>query len=197
MNYNIRQAKANESRELAVLINHAGKSDRCQGLDLYAWSLLTEKGEDPYDVGAREISSLDSYYSYKNIRVIEVDGKIAALSMSFMVMAKTPEEMKEVPELSKVFKELTNTIDGCYYLDSLATHPDYRGMGLGSVILEDTINLAREGGFDAIYLLAFEENIPAISLYAKNDFYPARDLPVPDHPEMPYGGKVVLFKKEI
>lgn len=197
MNFIIRQAKANESRELAELINHAGKSDKCRGLDLYAWSMSAKAGEDPYDIGAREILSVESYYSYKNMRVVEADGKIAALSMSFTVKAKTAEEMEEVPELFKVFKELTNTIDGCYYLDSLAAHPDFRGMGFGRVILEDTINLARQGGFDAVYLLAFEKNIPAISLYAKNDFYPIRDLPAPDHPEMPYDGKVVLYKKEL
>ncbi len=197
MDYIIRKANKEEARELAQLVNYAGKSDRNRGLDLYGWSLSAEEGDDLYDVGAREIAEGDGTYSYKNIRVLETQGKIAALAMSFRVKKKTPEEMNDVPELFKIFKELTNTIDGCYYLDSLAASPDFRGMGFGRLMLEDTIDLARQGGFDAIHLIAFDENIPAVRLYEKSGFYPIKDLPTPDHPEMPFGGKAVLFRKDL
>ena len=197
MKYKVRDACKEEAKELAELVNHAGKSTTVQGLDLYGWSLSAKDGEDPYDVGARDIMAETGNYSYKNMRVIEASGRIAAVAMSFEAYEKTKEEMKEIPEIFRVFKDLTNTIPGCYYLDSLAASPDFRGMGFGRTMLEDTINIARERGYDALYLLVFDENTPALTLYEKSGFYSVRQLPVPDHAEMPFSGNIVLVKKDL
>lgn len=195
MDYIIRNARKEEARELAMLVNHAGKSPGVQGLDLYGWSLDAKEGEVAYDVGARNITAESGTYSYKNMRVIEVQGKIAALAMSFEAFEKTEAEMEDVPEVFRIFKHLTNTIPGCYYLDSLAASPEFRGMGLGRKMLEDTINVGKNRGYDALYLLVFDENKLALSLYEKIGFSPVRELLVPDHSEMPFGGNIVLMKK--
>lgn len=197
MEYNLRNARKDEARELAQLLNHAGKSPTVQGLDVYGWSLSANDGEDPYDVGSREIEAETGSYSHNNMRIIEAQGKIAAMAMSFEVVEKTETELAEIPELFRVFKHLTNTIPGCYYLDSLAASPDFRGMGFGRMMLEDTINIAKDRGYEALYLLVFDENKPALSLYEKSGFQLVRQLPALDHPEMPYGGNVLLVKKEL
>ncbi len=197
MKYIIRNAKKEEARDLAFLVNLAGKSDRCQGLNLYEWKMDTKDGEDPYDVAVKDIAKDNGQYSYTNMRVIEAEGKIAAVAMSYEVSRYSREEIEKMPELFHVFKKLTNNIAGGFYLDSLAASPDFRGMGFGRMMLEDTIEQARSRGYDAIYLIAFNENIPAVTLYKNNDFYPIHDLPTPDHPEMPFGGRTVLFKKDL
>lgn len=197
MDYEIRQAKKEEARSLAQLVNIAGMSADNRGLDYYGWAIDAKDGEDPFDVGRKIIAMETGKYSYRNMRVIESDGRVAALSMSVVVEKKTAQEMEKIPEDFRIFTKLTNLIVGSYYLDSLASSPDFRGMGFGRMMLDDTVSLARKKGFNEIYLIAFEENKGAVKLYERNGFYPISDLPAGDNPKMPYGGRVVLYKKDI
>jgi GNAT superfamily N-acetyltransferase len=49
-------------------------------------------------------------------------------------------------------------------------HPDYRGIGLGRVLVEKTINFAREAGYDSLYLWTYEHLTAAIILYNRFGF---------------------------
>ena len=202
MTHIIRKAKKEEAKELAFLVNLAGKSDRCRGLNIYGWELDQKnneslKGLSPLEVGAREIEMETGQYSHNNMRVIDVDGNIAAVGMCYEIKEYSQEDLDKTPKLFHIFKELTNKAVGSFYLDSLAANPDFIGKGFGRMMLEDSIDQARIKGYDAIYLIAFDENTTAVRIYEKNGFKPVFDLPTPDHPEMPYGGRTVLFKKEL
>jgi ribosomal protein S18 acetylase RimI-like enzyme len=195
--YIIRDARKEEAIELAVLVNHAGRGPNNKGLDFVGWSLAAKEGEGPYEYGGRIIASEEGKYSYLNMRVIEANGKVAALSLCFEVFERTEEEMKLIPEEFRIFKELTNTIAGKFYLDSLAALPEFRGNGFGKLILEDSILRAKNAGYDEVYLIVFEQNKKALGLYEKAGFKPHLSLPGTGHKDMPYGGNVVLYKKDI
>ena len=198
MQYIIRQAKKEECYELATMVNLAGQGAGTRGLDFSGWSAEAKLGQDPFEVGQKEFEKEDDAYSYKNIRVLEVGGEKAAMAMCFEAWKRTPEELAEIPELFRIFKHLTDTIPGKFYLDSLAAKPEYRGQGLGQIMLDDCIDLAKAREYDAVYLIAFEKNVAGIGLYQKNGFKEVRSLPNTDHPDMPYqGGKVILYKKDI
>ena len=49
-------------------------------------------------------------------------------------------------------------------------HPDYRGIGLGRVLVEKTINFAREASYDSLYLWTLEHLTAAIILYNRFGF---------------------------
>ncbi|MDG1996426.1 MAG: GNAT family N-acetyltransferase [Emcibacteraceae bacterium] len=197
MEYIVREAKKAEAYELAKLVNLAGQGPDTRGLDVSGWTAAAAAGQDPYEVGQKIIENETEAYSYTNMRVLECDGEIAALAMCFEAYKRTPAELAKIPEDFQVFKRLTNTIAGCFYLDSLAAKPEFRGKGFGRVMLEDSIELAKAQGYDAVYLIAFDRNVAGINLYEKNDFYLVRDLPAPNNPDMPYQGRVGLYKKDI
>lgn len=198
MQYIIRQARKEESYELAQMVNLAGQGPATIGLDMSGWSADAEPGQDPYEVGRKIIENEDEAYSYTNMRVLEVNGEKAAIAMCFEAYTRSPEDMEKISESFRVFKHLTNTISGKFYLDSIAAKPEYRGQGLGQIMLDDCIDLARNKGYDAVYLIAFEKNVAGIGLYEKNDFKYVHSLPNPNHPDMPYqDGRVILYKKDI
>lgn len=197
MTYIVRDARKEEARELAILINHAGTGPRNKGIDIVGWAAAAEPDEGPFDYGARIVSSEDDMFSYNNIRVLETDGRIAAMSLCFEAFVRTPEQLALIPEHFQVFKELTGTIPGEFYLDSLAALPEYRGKGYGRIMLEDSIKKARKHGYPAVYLLAFAENVAGVSLYEKTGFKKVDAKLSNGHPDMPYTGDVVLYRKGV
>lgn len=197
MDYIIRDGRKEEARELARLINLAGQGPQSAGLDYTVWSRSAKEGQDPYEVGSRRVASETDSYSYNNIRIIEAEGKPAALAMSFVVVRKTQAEMDEIDDLFKVFSVLAQQAIGSYYLDSLAVSPEYRGYGFGRTLLEDTIEIAAKEHHKQISLLVFEKNQAAVSLYKKLGFREQSKLIAPVHPSMPYEGNVILFSKPL
>ncbi|MCC3860282.1 GNAT family N-acetyltransferase [Pseudemcibacter aquimaris] len=198
MDYIIRPAKKEEAYELAQLVNQAGQGPGTRGLDFTYWSMAAKDGQDPYEIGQKTVEDENDPYSYNNMRVLEVDNDIAALAMCFEAWTRTAEEMAKIPTEFQVFKHLTNEIPGEFYLDSIAAKPEYRGKGYGQIMLQDCIDQAKSKNYNAVYLIAFDKNAPGVGLYEKNGFYPVRDLPNTDHPDMPYqGGKIVLYKKDL
>lgn len=197
MTYLVRDARKEEAKDLAILINHAGTGGRNRGLDIIGWEAAAKDDEDGFDYGARIVASEDDMFSYNNIRVLETDGKVAAMALCFEAFKRTPEQMQQIPEQFRVFKELTNTIAGEFYLDSLAALPDYRGQGYGRIMLEDSIEKARMLGYPAVYLIAFAENVAGVSLYEKTGFEKVTVKASSGHHDLPYTGDVVLYRKDI
>ncbi len=197
MTYIVRNARKEDAKELAILINHAGTSPRNRGLDIIGWEAAAIEDEDGFDYGASIVASEDDLFSYNNIRVLETDGKIAAMALCFEAFRRTPKQMEQISEHLRIFKELTNTIAGEFYLDSLAALPDYRGQGYGRIMLEDSIEKARMQGYPAVYLIAFTENVAGVSLYEKTGFEKVTIKASSGHPDLPYTGDVVLYRKDI
>jgi ribosomal protein S18 acetylase RimI-like enzyme len=197
MDYILRDARKEEARELARLINFAGKGPQSVGLDYTVWSRSANEGQDPYDVGSLRVANEVGGYSYNNIRVIEADGKPAALAMSFTIVKKTQTELDQIDDLFRIFADLSQQAVGSYYLDSLAVSPEYRGHGFGRYLLEDTVDKAVKGGHEQISLLVFEKNQAALALYQKLGFKEQSKLIAPVHPSMPYEGYVILLSKSL
>ena len=197
MNCILRDGRKEEARDFAILVNHAGTGPNNKGLDYVGWSQESNEGEGPFDYGCRIIESMDGQYSYHNIRALEVDGKLVGMALCFEAFKRTEADMNLIPEEFRIFKELTNTIPGSFYLDSLAIFPEFRGKGYGQTLLEDCIQKARSQSYSAVYLIAFIENNVGVALYQKNDFYEILRKPSNKHAIMPYFGDVVLYKKDI
>lgn len=193
MNYIIRSALKSESRKLAELVDHAGRGNNKYGLDYHIWSEDAGEGQHPFEIGGEEFASETGNYSYKNIRVVEYNGEIAALSLSYINKKKTPQEMSEVPDLLLFIRKLAQTKVGAFYLDSLAVLPKFRGKKFGQLLLEDTIEKAKKADCKELCLLAFEKNVEAISLYEKYGFQKIDVAMAPDYDALPYKGKIFLF----
>ena len=59
-------------------------------------------------------------------------------------------------------------------MDGIAVHKDYRGLGIGSQLLNGVVNHAREHGFATVRLDVIETNPGAKRLYERSGFIPVR-----------------------
>ncbi len=57
------------------------------------------------------------------------------------------------------------------FVEELATHPDYQGMGIGSFMIEQLLHLARVRGCTHLVLEVAENNEGALTFYRKRTFY--------------------------
>ena len=63
---------------------------------------------------------------------------------------------------------------GQLLMDGIAVHKDYRGNGIGSQLLRNTVAYARENGFTTIRLDVVDTNPGAQRLYERRGFIPVR-----------------------
>ncbi|NOY84172.1 MAG: N-acetyltransferase [Nitrospirae bacterium] len=59
-------------------------------------------------------------------------------------------------------------------MDGIAVHKDYRGRGIGSHLLNDILNYAREKGFKSVRLDVIDTNPGAQRLYERSGFIPVQ-----------------------
>ena len=120
----------------------------------------------------------DTLYSYSRTRIAEVDGNPAGALLSYPGALYKDLKEKTFREYWPAFFTLygndePETDPGEYYLDSLAVHPDYRRMGIGRALLEDSIKIGLSQGFIQITLVADAEMPHLINLYFSIGFVPA------------------------
>lgn len=73
-----------------------------------------------------------------------------------------PEDYRQVGFNSGIHKPL--------YLQNMAVHPKWQGMGIAKLMVQFALKLAKEKGFDAIRLDVFKPSEGAIQLYKKQNF---------------------------
>ncbi|RLF83927.1 hypothetical protein DRN41_07025, partial [Thermococci archaeon] len=56
---------------------------------------------------------------------------------------------------------------------NLIVHPEYHGKGIGTKLIEECIKISETKGHNIQFLMTEYDNIPALNLYKKFNFYPA------------------------
>lgn len=85
--------------------------------------------------------------------------------------------------------------EGEYYINYLAAYPDYRGLGLGSRLLDRAEETALASGCTALSLDVEFSNEPAISLYRKHGFHVAKEAPF--NPLRPRWRRIYRMRKTL
>lgn len=116
----------------------------------------------------------DTLYSWKNTRLLTVDGRLAGGLVSYD--GGWHEEGKRNTWVfdGKVLSsgDVEETQAGEYYLDSLALVPEYRGHGLWRRLFDDAVEQARGRGFHRIALICDEDYPNLGRMYASYGFVP-------------------------
>ena len=97
------------------------------------------------------------------------------------IIKKRIKSRKEIFLVAEIDNKIVGLIDGfiiesiCYkekvaYLDHLCVDEKYRNNDIGSKLIDEFSKKAEKKGAKYIKLNAFEENIPAVSLYRKHGF---------------------------
>ncbi|MGN0032923.1 MAG: GNAT family N-acetyltransferase [Candidatus Limimorpha sp.] len=117
----------------------------------------------------------DLLYTYRNSRVAEVDGVVVGSLLSYPgdiykeVRQRTFNELW--PELLELDAESEQeTVEGEYYLDSIAVLPSFRGRGIGQALVRDSIQRGISLGFNKITLVVDPGMPYLVSLYTSLGF---------------------------
>jgi len=186
-----RPATPDDAAHLAEFINMAG-----EGLPLYLWAKMAGPGEDPWAVGRQRAQRTEGGFSYKNAVVMEADGRVAAGLISYKLPDEpAPIDYDTMPAMFVPLQELENMAPGTWYLNVLATYPEFRGQGLGTRLLAVAEQLAAAAGAKGLSLIVFGSNIGARRLYERLGYREVGQRPiVKEDWDCPAGSAVLLVK---
>ena len=100
----------------------------------------------------------DTLYSYSNTRIAETDGERVGALVAYdgaryaKLREKTFGLVQQTSGLD-LSKNAMETGPNEYYLDSMAILSDFRGIGIGKMLMRDRVDFALENGFHKVTLL--------------------------------------------
>jgi len=191
-NFNIRKASLGDCKSIAELALMAG-----EGIPAYFWAQSRQEGQDIMDVGANNLASETENFSYRNVTIAEVDGKIAGMLLAYTLPpADNQDDVNAYPEFIRPLIELEQCVPGSYYINMIATYPEFRGQSIGTRLMGTVAEAATDAGCQLISVEVFEQNQGALKLYQHLGYKVIARRRVVPHPCHPYtGGDVILLTK--
>lgn len=188
----IRDARADDADHLVRFINMAADD-----LPLHFWKKSAGPGADPMAYGRERALRETGNFSFRNAWLAEVDGKVAACLLGYPA-ALEPEPI--APDTQPLFVpliELENMAPGSWYLNVLATYPEYRGRGLGSALISKAEAVTRATGRKTISLIAEDTHQDALRLYRAKGFTEVARRPVVKEDWQVDASEWILFTKAL
>lgn len=190
--FSYRAAVPDDASAMAELVNMAG-----EGLPFYLWSKMAEPGQTVMDVGISRAIREVGGFSYRNTVVREADGRVASALIGYS-LDEDPEaiEYAELPPMFVPLQRLEDRVPGTWYVNVLATYPDYRGKGYGRELLSIAESLAHEAGSKGMSIIVADTNQMARRLYENFGFEEQYQLPMVKEDWQHPGKNWVLLLKE-
>jgi ribosomal protein S18 acetylase RimI-like enzyme len=177
-----------------VLVDIAG-----EGLPAYMWSTLAAPGQSVLELG-RERAGRDSGggFSWKNAVVAELDGEVAAGLVGYRLDDPYDlDGLDEIPDVVQPLVKLEAKAPGSWYVNVLATFPEFRGLGIATTLLEIAESNANDAGAPALSVIVASWNEAAERLYRRAGYEAAAAEPAIPFPGCPYTGDWVLMVKSL
>ena len=115
----------------------------------------------------------DTLYSYLNTRIAEIDGKPVGALVAYdgTRYAKMREKTFGLVQQTSGMDLSHNAMEtgpSEYYLDSMAILSDYRGIGIGKLLMRDRVDFAFNNGFQKVTLLV-DKDKPRLQQYYESE----------------------------
>jgi ribosomal protein S18 acetylase RimI-like enzyme len=189
----IRKATLDDLTAIAELAMMAG-----EGIPAYFWEASRQPGQDILAAGAALAASETDNFSYRNMHMAQLNGRVAGMLLAYRLPeAQNAEDLQALPGFIRPLVELEQCVPGSFYINMLATFPDYRNRGVGSALMGITDALAAASGCTLLSIEVFEQNRDAIRLYRKLGYNVAERRRVIPHPCHPYTGELVLLTRPV
>jgi len=189
----LRPATADDCGHIAYLTNLAG-----EGLPEYLWKASAPQGISAQDFGAQRAARSQGNFSYRNVTICQDSGNV--LGMMLSMRQPNPYELpdfSQLPPQVKPLVELEALAPGSYYINALATYAEYRGRGIGTVLLRKAEEIAAAKSIDTISLIVASENRGAEQLYRREGFTTVEQRAVIGYPGILHGGDWILMTKKL
>jgi ribosomal protein S18 acetylase RimI-like enzyme len=188
-----RPATKADAASLAVLVDIAG-----EGLPAYLWSTLKAPGQSILELGRERAQREEGGFSYRNAVVAEIGGEIAAALIGYRLDDPyDPGDLGEVPEVVRPLVRLEAKAPGSWYVNVLATFPEFRRQGIGLKLLDRAEGVARETGARSLSVIVAGGNDRAKRLYGRAGYAAFASEPLFPFPGCPHAGDWVLMVKDL
>ncbi|MCC6949061.1 MAG: GNAT family N-acetyltransferase [Bradyrhizobiaceae bacterium] len=189
--WQLRPARKDDAEALARLIDIAG-----EGFGTHFWAQAAGPGESALDVGIRRAQREEGGFSYRNATVAESGGRIAGLLLGYpLADPYDAGDLAALPDMVRPLVALEAEAPGSWYINALATFPEFRGKGLGSLLLSEAEQIAREARCKQLSIIVADENEGAKRLYLRTEYTVVARRPLVAFPGFPHGGDWVLMTK--
>ncbi len=159
----IRPATLNDTSALAVLIDIAG-----EGMPNAMWRDLAAPGQSTLEVGRGRARREEGGFSYRHAFMAEAAGEVAGCLVGYPL--DDPYELTgldEMPDLVRPLVRLEAQAPGSWYVNVLATFPEFRGQGIGTKLLAQAAAEGRKRHAPAMSVIVGSWNAGAARLYAR------------------------------
>jgi len=178
---------------MAELVNIAG-----EGLPFYLWTAMAEPGVSPWDIGQQRATRDSGSFSYRNTVVRQGDdGVVCALIGYPLADEPEPVNYDDMPGMFVPLQELEDLVPGTWYVNVLATYPEYRGRGYGSELLSIAEQLAVDAGKSGMSIIVSDANAGAQRLYERQGYLELATRPMIKDSWDNAGENWVLLKKNL
>ena len=158
-----RPARPTDALAMAELVNMAG-----EGLPLYLWTELAAPGQSPWELGQERARRESGAFSYRNTIVREEAGEVVAALIGYPLADEpAPVDYTDTPPMFVPLQQLEDLVPGTWYVNVLATHPQFRGHGYGAELLSIADDIARDTGMRGLSIIVADANAGARRLYAR------------------------------
>ncbi|KPK12335.1 MAG: hypothetical protein AMJ68_02270 [Acidithiobacillales bacterium SG8_45] len=189
----IRKATLMDCYPLAELALIAG-----EGIPAFFWEQSKENEQDILAVGARNLESESENFSYKNAHVATIEGNIAGMLLAYRLPSKEEaENLYDYPEFIRPLIELEQCVPDSFYINMLASYPQYRNKGIGTALMSTVNKLAQNANCQTVSVEVFGQNEGALRLYQRLGYHIVESRDVIPHPCHKYTGKIFLLTKAI
>lgn len=187
----IRKANRSDVHDIAKLALIAG-----EGIPAWFWKQSTAEAQSIEDAGAEKLLSETENFSYRNVHVAVTDGKVAGMVLAYRLPDEdNAEDLDELPEFIRPMVELEQCVPGSFYINMLATFPQYRNMSIGTKLMGMVDSLASDAGCSTTSIEVFEQNEGALRLYQRLGYELAERRRVVPHECHPYDGELLLLTR--
>ena len=140
-------------------------------------------------------------HTFRSCIVAECDQKIIGMALSYPAHFHciTDELTNFLPadRLERFHDFYSSRVEGSYFLDAMCVDEVYRGLGVGTALLEHTKSRACSEGYGELSLIVFADNSRAIKLYEKQGFKRVKNIRLDPHELLPHNGGCLLMKLEM
>ena len=192
--YSIRPAVKSDAAEIALLVNiavHGGVGR--------AWEHDKEAAGtyNPIEVGRVEMLRDDTEFSWSNASIAEADGEVVGMLLGY----RKQDERQPVPDDTfpplRPIVELEEESNGRWFISMLGVHKNWRGKGIGSLLLDHAEIQARATRANGQALIVEDANDGARRLYESRGFLVTTSRPMVPFPGTPqHGSDWLLMVKE-
>ena len=190
-----RKAEVSDCYKIAELMNLASG-----GIIEFLYHDM-DKDIGPVGIVERGIRNGQYPYNYNSCIIAELKGTFAGVSYSYpsSYHLLTERARKLIPSdrLYHLRDFFSTRIDNSWFIDSFGVEPLFQGLGIGTRLLELTMEKARKEGFSLLSLMVFQDNEDALRLYRSKGFKEIKKVPLNRHSLIPHDGGCFLMERNL